>query len=310
MTWTYNNNRREPITNYGLISANDCNPRHPSGWKLHASNDGTDWVEMHAANDVFFTAYWQQKRFDYYNELAYNSFRVTITACDNVDLPTAATCGQGNRFQIADYYLFAKRVEPDCPREGAYPPAMVGDQAFADCPELYTGTRYKMCTASGFGEEWNGCVPKSPMRVQYEALDYIFIQGEAITPLVPVIIGAEVTVSIYPDLPAGLTVDKATGTISGTPTEVKDTKNYIVTAKNKSGSTQTRINIGVTKPPVNWVLIGLLIAVAVVAVIAIMLAVLRKVGKGKVKAGKRTKKAAKKNMKVTEKAKPTTEVKV
>ena len=278
LTWTYNNERKEPITNYGLISANDCNTRHPSGWKLHGSNDGTNWVSLHTANDVYYTAFWQQKRFDYYSEKAYNRFRVTITACNNEDLPTAASCGTGTRFQIADYYLFAKRVEPDCPREGDYPPAMIGDTSYASCSEMYTGTRSKVCTETGFGEERNGCIPKAPKNVVFSETDYVFTQGVEITPITPLIVGVEVTVSIFPRLPDGLQIEEPTGTIFGTPSVVKEKKEYIITVKNKGGVTQTKINLSVVEAPTDYtpIIITSIIAVLVIIVVIVAIVMLMK----------------------------------
>ena len=51
--------------------------------------------------------------------------------------------------------------------------------------------------------------------------------------------------SITPDLPAGLTLDGITGTISGTPTAVTLSTAYTVTASNASGSSSASINITV-----------------------------------------------------------------
>ena len=44
LIWSWNNDRREPIGRYGLVSGNDCNNRHPSGWTLYGSNDGENWT--------------------------------------------------------------------------------------------------------------------------------------------------------------------------------------------------------------------------------------------------------------------------
>jgi len=49
-------------------------------------------------------------------------------------------------------------------------------------------------------------------------------------------------------LPAGLSLDNTTGTISGTPTKAAPATNYTVTAYNSSGSTTASVNITVTTP--------------------------------------------------------------
>ena len=50
LIWSWSNDRREPIGRYGLVSGNDCNNRHPSGWTLYGSNDlvsGNDCNNRH-----------------------------------------------------------------------------------------------------------------------------------------------------------------------------------------------------------------------------------------------------------------------
>jgi hypothetical protein len=53
--------------------------------------------------------------------------------------------------------------------------------------------------------------------------------------------------TITPALPAGLSINSTTCTISGTPTEVKDTTLYTVTAKSASNNTDVAI-FPLTKP--------------------------------------------------------------
>jgi len=51
--------------------------------------------------------------------------------------------------------------------------------------------------------------------------------------------------SVSPSLPAGLSLNKTTGVISGTPTAVTTNANYVVTATNSAGSTTATISITV-----------------------------------------------------------------
>ena len=60
--------------------------------------------------------------------------------------------------------------------------------------------------------------------------------GVAITPFVITNNGGTATYSISPGLPAGLSIDTATGTISGTPTAISGSNAYIITATNAAGS--------------------------------------------------------------------------
>ena len=62
-------------------------------------------------------------------------------------------------------------------------------------------------------------------------------KGTAITPVTPTASGGPVASwSISPALPAGLSFDTVTGTISGTPTAVSPSGTYTVTATNAGGS--------------------------------------------------------------------------
>jgi len=54
---------------------------------------------------------------------------------------------------------------------------------------------------------------------------------------------------ISPALPAGLSFDNKTGTISGTPTVASASKNYTVTAYNSAGFATATVNIKTTLPP-------------------------------------------------------------
>ena len=198
LTWSYNNDRREPITNYGLVSANDCNTRHPSGWTLHGSNDGMNWILLYTSVNVIFREYFQQKYFDFYNEYAYNMYKVTTTECKNTEI--SSTLYGSDMIQLADYYLFGKRVVPDYERLGDFPSAMIGDYSCVSCPELYSGTRFRICTASGFLNETSKFIPEAMKGIQYTESDMILTQGIAMTPVTPSVICKDITVSAFPIL--------------------------------------------------------------------------------------------------------------
>ncbi len=69
--------------------------------------------------------------------------------------------------------------------------------------------------------------------------------GTAISPVTITNSGGTATYSISPDLPAGLSIDTATGTISGTPTATKGNLLYTITATNDAGSDNAQINLSV-----------------------------------------------------------------
>jgi hypothetical protein len=67
----------------------------------------------------------------------------------------------------------------------------------------------------------------------------------AITALSPTVTGSVASYVISPALPAGLTLDTATGRISGTPTAASGSARYTVTAQNSSGSATFDLSITV-----------------------------------------------------------------
>jgi hypothetical protein len=70
-----------------------------------------------------------------------------------------------------------------------------------------------------------------------------FTRNTSITPLTPTINGEEITYSISPTLPSGLSLDASTGIISGTPTATSTQTSYTVTATNSGGSTTFNVVI-------------------------------------------------------------------
>ena len=87
--------------------------------------------------------------------------------------------------------------------------------------------------------------PPAPI-ISYTPTSNTYIVGTAITTWSPTNTGgAAVTWSVSPSLPAGLTLNTATGLITGTPTAVAATTTYTVTATNVTGSGTATITITV-----------------------------------------------------------------
>jgi hypothetical protein len=85
-----------------------------------------------------------------------------------------------------------------------------------------------------------------PPNLTYATTNAVYTKGTAITPDTPSNGGGAVTSYVVaPALPAGLSLNPATGVISGTPTAVVAQATYTVTASNAGGSSGARLSITV-----------------------------------------------------------------
>jgi hypothetical protein len=91
-----------------------------------------------------------------------------------------------------------------------------------------------------------------PSNLTYSANPATYGTGTQITPNTPSSGGGAVTsYTVAPALPAGLSLNTSTGVITGTPSTVTATANYVVTASNSAGSTTATLSITVMAAPAN-----------------------------------------------------------
>lgn len=89
-------------------------------------------------------------------------------------------------------------------------------------------------------------VDAAPSDLQYSANPAVYTKGMAITPNVPKSTGgALASYAVTPALPDGLSLDSATGTISGTPSGLAGQATYTVTGTADSGRTSATLTITV-----------------------------------------------------------------
>jgi len=115
-----------------------------------------------------------------------------------------------------------------------------------------------VCFASllgcGSGSASSGQSTTAPSNLIYPQATISATVGKGITPDTPTVAGTVSSYSISPPLPAGLTFDTLTGSISGTPTAVAAQTTYTVTATNSGGSATATVQITVKiAPPSNLV---------------------------------------------------------
>ncbi len=83
----------------------------------------------------------------------------------------------------------------------------------------------------------------APTALSYSKTVAVYTRDGAILPNTPTVNGSGLAFSVSPGLPAGLTLNTATGVITGTPTSTQSAASYTVTATNSSGSISTSLSI-------------------------------------------------------------------
>ena len=115
------------------------------------------------------------------------------------------------------------------------------------CPAGYSGTAKRTCVNGFFSDlDTSSCTQNAPSSFFYSQSSVSVNRLEHMI-VVPSITGVVTSYSVSPSLPTGLTLNQATGTISGIPTVVYTQGYYTVTATGPGGSTTATISITVTE---------------------------------------------------------------
>ena len=273
-TWTYNNDRREFISSYTVITGPRCNSRTPSAWRFEGSNDGIHWSLLHEATNQYFTEYSVERTFDFYNSKVYNMYRLQASECSNTDpVESSADCSVegGNGFQLAELSMYSKRLQAACePTEDGYGGAVEGDYAYKDCEEYYQGKYQALCSEGQLIKIENNCYPMAIYGIEYDS-EYLTIQQKTDFSFTPVVRGAEYSCFITPELPAGVSFDSETARIYGRYDEIA-MFNYTVTCTNREGSYSSDIHLNfIEKTGLDtWVWIVIVVVVVILVVVLII----------------------------------------
>lgn len=95
----------------------------------------------------------------------------------------------------------------------------------------------------------------APMELSYPS-PQMFTVGTAIAPLSPTVTGVVTEYSVAPALPTGLSLNTATGEISGTPTVAAPQTVYTITASNNAGNTAFDLILTVEFGPAEYTIGG------------------------------------------------------
>ncbi|HEY5806988.1 MAG TPA: Ig domain-containing protein, partial [Povalibacter sp.] len=126
--------------------------------------------------------------------------------------------------------------------------AIAGTPTAATAKATYTVTATNAGGSATFGLVLT-VNPAAPRGLSYPSPVVVRVD-KPMAALRPTVTGEALTYSVSPDLPAGLSLNTATGAISGTPTAATAKANYTLTAENVSGSTTFSLELTIRPPAV------------------------------------------------------------
>ena len=248
LTWNFENSVLIPVNEYFVSNGDNCNIYTPSGWKLYGQN-GDNWVLLDEESSVMFSEYMQTKSFLFNNTIGYHTMKIVVTECNNPQLAIKENNCNDNGFQLSEL-MFSVFAEKFCPAMDDYPSTPFGNTATKPCPAGYSGTKSRTCNNGVFGPEVNNC-SLLPPTITLDVTEFTGTMGEEMIPITPTIEGLEVSVSVLPTLPAGLSLNPQTGVVSGIPTAVTAQASYTLTATNSAGSNSATFSLVVVEGPAN-----------------------------------------------------------
>ena len=103
-----------------------------------------------------------------------------------------------------------------------------------------------MCTNGVLGDAVNECSPVAPTELAFTIRSPLLVNEEVMS--VPASVsGVNVTFSVSPALPEGLSLNSASGVISGKVLSEVSVQEYTMIASNQAGSVEVKFELGVVK---------------------------------------------------------------
>ena len=251
LIWSYNNAAQHYVNSYSLTVGDACLNLLPSAWMVYGSRDGETWTLLDVQTNQQWSAQLSTLTYKFYNENNYAMFKLAITRCMTASVPT--TCPVlGVRVNSLSFAVAKVDYNTVCASADGFPTAMTGTYAYTDCDMDHSGYRRRYCLNGFWQGAENYCTVSAPSSFSYPQDAYELVANVTVTPAItPIVVCADCTFSVTPDLPVGLTLDTLTGVISGMPTENVANQRYTITAFNMAGSINKVIDLLTTTEEVH-----------------------------------------------------------
>ena len=165
-------------------------------------------------------------------------------------------CFVGTSLYMSDYFNNEIRKVETYPGGYSVSPALPAGLSIDATTGIISGTPTSVTAAANYLVTGTNASASGTATVNITVTDalpaisystpQVYTKGITITSLIPTSTGGTVTnYSVSPALPAGLSMNAATGVITGTPTSVTASAVYAVTATNTGGSTTSSVTITV-----------------------------------------------------------------
>ena len=154
--------------------------------------------------------------------LYFDSATGTINGAPSIKdvLGTVYTITVSNRAGNFSTTLNITIIALTCPAQAPWEETDAGDRAYQNCGAQMEGSHYRDCVAASppyWGNPVNNCMYSAPI-ITYSSSSITLYRNVPMTTMTPTVTNYAPNWSVYPTLPAGLTLSPTNGAISGTPT--------------------------------------------------------------------------------------------
>ena len=252
LQWTYPMGSRYTVNQYFFSSQyGNCVSNFPTSWAVEGSNDGNTWSMIDYVSDVVSTTGGNRVVRSFLATQTYNVYRLRVTGCKNV--VSDSSCSTG--LIAGEFAMFNTKINFNeiCESDLGFAAALKGGYSFGTCPKGYTGYRRRLCQNDGtFAPAENLCTPEAPSYLAYPQMTYDLTTGMEITTAIkPSFVCIACSFTSSPTLPNGLTLDAASGSITGAAHNSTSAFFYTITGRNTAGSISTALRIAVVDSGAN-----------------------------------------------------------